>query len=924
VYLTQERQIEIDEFLRSFPDDGATSNSKSLVVPVGIVKAKTGCGAGSGEGGGFGPGNTCASSDNGNAQILSWAKERFEDDETAKNFVEWFGDSKAVDADGNPLEMFHGSGNVDGFHEFKPEFTGKGNDQIGSGYYLTNDIKDAGRYTDDTQGSGIVMAFVSVQNPIDTDGDLVLDFTKEQLAGILKKSPGIYDVDESSMGDWHDIWSEGGVQDWMIEDVAEKIMTSDLNALESDFFPEDSGLFRQLVHEATGYDGVVKRFDDGTVHFSAWFPNQIKASLGNEGTFDPDDNDIRKAIQGMSLLHDVILPPEEPTNVYGYCPKCSKPGKSRERRPNGNDTCEGGCVYPSADSVEKAVSDTERPLSCVMFELDEKIAKRVKAVQTLIDPDDLHEEGLEEWPHITARFGLHEQDAEMVIGFIQNMSLAGDHFRGVARPIEVTIGTSSVFELDEYDVLKLNVSGDNLNGFHDELGTFPHTDTYPEYKPHITLAYLKPGTGEKYLDIQGLDGTIATLNQLVFSNGDKEKTRFTIGSHEKSWDESKVTRHPSGTGDGGRFAAKEGGQSVSGFYFNGELRNETVSIKPDAVVVDVRSIDTAESASGGFIANEMFDDMEELYGWDDHSWQVRGVDPESVTVDSTYVGNLANDHEFGEYLKDKHGVDVIRSGDKNAILNGDVIDDDNFERVTKRDVNREVMEAIQKTTHLAQDILPKLKEFDTNAEKLEFVRGLIKDDPWLKAERPTGLVGNIHDKIVKTLNDSGINGNHKNKNHTAMMAAVGTFSEDGQREIAVQLQDVKWFGNPKQLTQHFRQNPREELIAGAWHDDQNRLYLDGDSPVIKHDGEAVNAPQFQGVYAHELGHVVDGGTSESTEWKEAWESEMNDSQLTNYAASQPAEGYAELVRVWSTGEKRDELEKQFPKSVAILKSQGVF
>lgn len=188
-----------------------------------------------------------------------------------------------------------------------------------------------------------------------------------------------------------------------------------------------------------------------------------------------------KSILGMSLLHDVVPVSEE--------------------------------------TKEKSV---ERPLSCVMFELDEKLVKRVKAIQTLIDPDDLHEEGLEEWPHITARYGLHEQNAETVIESVQGTS-----------PIEVTIGTSSVFELDEYDVLKLNVSGDNLNGFHDELGTFPHTDTYPEYKPHITLAYLKPGTGEKYLDIQGLDGTIATLNQLVFSNGDKEKTRFTIGSHAK-------------------------------------------------------------------------------------------------------------------------------------------------------------------------------------------------------------------------------------------------------------------------------------------------------------------------------------------------------------------------------------------------------
>jgi len=38
---------------------------------------------------------------------------------------------------------------------------------------------------------------------------------------------------------------------------------------------------------------------------------------------------------------------------YGYCPKCGAPGKSRERRPNGYDRCENGCVYPSRDSLNK-------------------------------------------------------------------------------------------------------------------------------------------------------------------------------------------------------------------------------------------------------------------------------------------------------------------------------------------------------------------------------------------------------------------------------------------------------------------------------------------------------------------------------------------------------------------------------------------
>lgn len=39
-------------------------------------------------------------------------------------------------------------------------------------------------------------------------------------------------------------------------------------------------------------------------------------------------------------------------STYGYCPICGAPGKSRERRLNGNDICENGHAYPSNDSAE--------------------------------------------------------------------------------------------------------------------------------------------------------------------------------------------------------------------------------------------------------------------------------------------------------------------------------------------------------------------------------------------------------------------------------------------------------------------------------------------------------------------------------------------------------------------------------------------
>ena len=53
------------------------------------------------------------------------------------------------------------------------------------------------------------------------------------------------------------------------------------------------------------------------------------------------------------------------SKVYGNCPECGKPGVSRERRPNGNDVCENGHIYPSKTAILKAEPnlipvDTER------------------------------------------------------------------------------------------------------------------------------------------------------------------------------------------------------------------------------------------------------------------------------------------------------------------------------------------------------------------------------------------------------------------------------------------------------------------------------------------------------------------------------------------------------------------------------------
>jgi hypothetical protein len=46
-------------------------------------------------------------------------------------------------------------------------------------------------------------------------------------------------------------------------------------------------------------------------------------------------------------------------SLYGFCPKCGARGKSRERRPNGNDTCENGHTYAISRALTNPISEAE-------------------------------------------------------------------------------------------------------------------------------------------------------------------------------------------------------------------------------------------------------------------------------------------------------------------------------------------------------------------------------------------------------------------------------------------------------------------------------------------------------------------------------------------------------------------------------------
>jgi hypothetical protein len=224
-------------------------------------------------------------------------------------FSDWFGASKVVNQQGKPMVVYHGTGNLENLDRFDPNFAGQGTDQIGSGFYFTTDANDASGYAATSKNSrdgnqkiggidspGVAPVYLSIKNPIVVNGQSLNDtdvvLTHSQAVEIIKRAPGIRDLDESPIGNFVDIWRAGGVSEKMISDVAKLYSGQLMVALEGDIFRGNSEAYRKALHAVLGYDGVVKDFGDGRKHYVAWFPEQIKSAIGNRGTYSPNDPSI--------------------------------------------------------------------------------------------------------------------------------------------------------------------------------------------------------------------------------------------------------------------------------------------------------------------------------------------------------------------------------------------------------------------------------------------------------------------------------------------------------------------------------------------------------------------------------------------------------------------------------------------------------
>lgn len=143
---------------------------------------------------------------------------------------------------------------------------------------------------------------------------------------------------------------------------------------------------------------------------------------------------------------------------------------------------------------------------------------------SIVKPEDLYAEGddygYEKEPHVTIIYGLHDEDIDR--GELY------DHLKNI-WPVQVTISQISIFEnSDDYDVVKFDVPlTEDLKAYRNFFEKFyPNTQSFPDYHPHMTIAYVKKGEGKKY--VQKVEPFKVLFNKSMYSYKE-DKEIFDLG-----------------------------------------------------------------------------------------------------------------------------------------------------------------------------------------------------------------------------------------------------------------------------------------------------------------------------------------------------------------------------------------------------------
>jgi len=151
-------------------------------------------------------------------------------------------------------------------------------------------------------------------------------------------------------------------------------------------------------------------------------------------------------------------------------------------------------------------------------DVSETVTDAIKDIQGRIDKDKLYsgedepgwvENGIQKLFHITVLFGVNDDVKDEVKKVFDKY-----------RPVHIETTEIKYFSSDpNYDVAIVRCKSEELTKIHDELrDTLENKETYPNYKPHVTIAYLKKG--ERLDDSEQITNISWEVDSLDLSTSD--------------------------------------------------------------------------------------------------------------------------------------------------------------------------------------------------------------------------------------------------------------------------------------------------------------------------------------------------------------------------------------------------------------------
>lgn len=123
--------------------------------------------------------------------------------------------------------------------------------------------------------------------------------------------------------------------------------------------------------------------------------------------------------------------------------------------------------------------------------------------------------GREDNIHITVLYSVHVSDSQELKSLLENYG-----------PIDIALGKINVFtNRPKFDVIVIDIVSEELRKLNEFLvQEVKHDNKYGEFKPHLTIAYVKKGRGWKYHKLPIMwEGDKFNCNHLVLSSFNGEK-----------------------------------------------------------------------------------------------------------------------------------------------------------------------------------------------------------------------------------------------------------------------------------------------------------------------------------------------------------------------------------------------------------------